>query len=276
MKIAAKDNKMPGLTHILIVDDEINLRRTLATILGREGYIVREAENTAVALRELKAHSFDLVFLDLNMPGRNGIELLADIRKLYVNLPVLILTAHATIESSIEAIRQGARDYMIKPIDPLQIVSRVRDILAEVQQSPRRRKIVSEIQDLLQELKVIDGSGATPTSLLAAVPPVASDRILQKGAFLLDLHARHATLQGNYIQATGNNFDFLVTLLRHAPTTITYQNLVQESQGYDVTVVEAKTLARWRIHELRQIIEKNTRKPEMLLTVRGVGYRMVI
>ncbi len=116
----------------------------------------------------------------------------------------------------------------------------------------------------------------TPTSALAALPPTNLARFLKKGNFDLDLHARHATLDGKYIPVTGIYFDYLGTLLRHAPKAVPYKTLVKESQGYDVAMAEAIELARWRIHELRKMIEADPQRPRYILTVRGTGYRLAI
>jgi DNA-binding response OmpR family regulator len=90
------------------------------------------------------------------------------------------------------------------------------------------------------------------------------------------LHARHAALNGKYIPVTGVYFDYLSTLLRHAPKAVAYITLVQESQGYDVIIAEARDIARWRIHELRKLIEADPQRPQHILTVRGAGYRLAI
>src|SRR5512143_3324234 len=123
---------------ILIVDDEPNLRRILAVILQRAGYQVSTAGTGHEAMEQLQANSFDLTFLDLKMPDVNGLDLLPKIRKLHPDMPVLILTAHATLDSAIEAVRGGARDYLLKPIDPPQILLRVSEILSEQGQPTRR------------------------------------------------------------------------------------------------------------------------------------------
>src|SRR4030043_1348064 len=115
---------------ILIIDDEANLRRSLGLILQRAGYSVITAANAGEALQLLQTGSYDLAFLDLRLPDINGIELLPQIKELYPEMPVLILTAHATLDSAIEAVRRGARDYLIKPIDPPQILERVSGELA--------------------------------------------------------------------------------------------------------------------------------------------------
>ena len=261
---------------ILIVDDEKRLRLSLSLILQKENYRVETAANAKDALECLKSREYDLMFLDLNMPGIGGIDLLVEVHKRYPHIPVLILTAHAGLESAIQAVRLGARDYLIKPVEPVLILARVAEILAEGEQPARKKEIVSQIQSLLSEMQTIDGEGATPTNALAALPPADPARFLKKGDFDLDLHARHAALNGKYIPVTGIYFDYLGTLLRHAPKAVPYKTLVKESQGYDATIAEARDLTRWRIHELRKFIEADPQRPQYILTVRGTGYRLAI
>jgi len=261
---------------ILIVDDENHLRLSLSLILQKENYRVETAATAEEALDYLKKQEYDLMFLDLSLPGMSGIDLLVQIHNQFPHLPVLILTAHAALESAIQAVRLGARDYLIKPVEPALILSRVAEILAESRQPHGKKEIVDQLQSLLAELQRIEGEGTTPTSALAALPPADSARFLRKGDFDLDLHARNAMLIGKYVPVTGIYFDYLSTLLRHAPKAVPYSALVKESQGYDVTVAEARDLARWRIHELRKVIEVDPRQPRYILTVRGTGYRLAI
>ena len=261
---------------ILIVDDDDRLRLSLSLILQKEKYRVDTAANAEEALAQLGSHKYDLMFLDLNMPGMSGIDLLVEVHKHYPNIPVLILTAFAALESAIQAVRLGARDYLIKPIEPVLILKRVAEILAEREQPARKKEIISQMQNLLSELREIDGEETTPTSALAALQPADSARFLKKGDFNLDLHARYASLNGRYIPVTGINFDFLSTLLRHAPKAVPHKTLVKEAQGYDTTIAEARDLTRWRIHELRKMIETDPRHPRYILTVRGVGYRLAM
>jgi DNA-binding response OmpR family regulator len=156
------------------------------------------------------------------------------------------------------------------------ILKRVAEVLAEYEQPARKKEIVSQIQALLADLQRIEGEDTTPTSTLAALPPADLARFLKKGIFELDLHARHVMLKVKYIPVTGIYFDYLSTLLRHAPKVVPYKILVRESQGYDLTIAEAKDLARWRIHELRKVIEADPQQPQYILTVRGTGYRLAI
>jgi DNA-binding response OmpR family regulator len=261
---------------ILIVDDEDRLRRSLSLVLQKERYRVDTAANAAEALDRLKSQDYDLMFLDLSLPGMSGIDLLIEIHRQFPYMAVLILTAHAALESAIQAVRLGARDYLIKPVEPELIVTRVAEILAEREQPLRKKEIVSQIQALLAELQKIEGDEITPTSALAALPTADPARFLKKGNFELDLHARHATLNGRYLPVTGISFDYLSILLSHAPRTVSYKALVKEAQGYEMTNAEARDLARWRIHELRKLIERDPQQPEYILTVRGLGYRLAV
>jgi DNA-binding response OmpR family regulator len=261
---------------ILIVDDEDRLRLSLSLILQKENYRVATAATAQEALDHLQSHEYDLMFLDLNMPGMSGIDLLVEVHKQVPQMPVLILTAYAGLESAIQAIRLGARDYLIKPVEPVVILARVAEILAESEQPARKKEIVGQLQALLAELQKMEGEENTPTSTLAAQPSTNPAGFLRKGIFELELHARHAALNGKYIPVTGIYFDYLCTLLRHAPKAVEYKTLVKESQGYDVAVAEARDLARWRIHELRKIIEADPEQPQYILTVRGIGYRLAV
>ena len=262
---------------ILIVDDEENLRLTLSRILSHAGYTVVTAASGEEALRVLQAGGYDLAFIDLLMPGIGGMALLKELRQIYPDMPVLILTAHATLESAVEAVRQGARDYLLKPADPKMILDRVEEVLKEQKQPQRLREILSQIQSLVVEMQQYAQPGSeTSANPLNMVPPTDPMRYLQRGPFVLDMHARHFTLEGDYIPLSPTNFDYLVTLVRHAPNPVTYEALVRESQGYDVTLVEAREMSRWRIHELRKAIEEDSKNPKYLITIRGSGYKLAI
>ena len=268
--------RMTPQNSILIVDDDNHLRMSLSFILKKENYRVETAASAEEALVCLKSHEFDLMFLDLNLPGMGGIDLLVEVHRHYPHMLVLILTAYAALESAIQAVRLGARDYLIKPVEPVVILTRVAEILAEGEQPARKTEIVSQMQSLLAEWQTINGKDATPTGPLVTPPPADPARFLKKGSFELDLDAHQATLNGKYIPVTGIYFDYLATLLRHAPKPVQYKALVKETQRYDVTILEARDLSRWRIHELRKMIETDPEHPQYILTVRGTGYRLAI
>ncbi len=262
---------------ILIVDDEENLRKTLSRILSKAGYSVTTASSGEEALRLMQAGAFELAFIDLLMPGIGGLKLLGELRQRNPEMPVLILTAHATLESAIEAVRQGARDYLIKPADPQALIDRVKAVLEERRQPQRQKEILNQIQGLVSELHQYglpnqQGDG----NLMNVLPPTDQARFLTRGPFVLDLHARHLSMSSKYIPLSPTNFDYLVTLIRHAPNAVTYEVLVRESQGYEMTRAEAREMTRWRIHELRKALEADPKNPQYLITVRSSGYSLNI
>ncbi|MCL4560319.1 MAG: response regulator [Chloroflexi bacterium] len=116
---------------ILIIDDEVNLLKTMALILSREGYDVMRAKDAATAIRILQTMTFNLVFLDLRLPDMSGLDLLASIHQRSPGVAVVILTGHPTIETEVAARRIGVRDFLKKPVDPIQILGCVRKILEE-------------------------------------------------------------------------------------------------------------------------------------------------
>ncbi len=257
---------------ILVVDDERNLRVSLTLIFERAGYSVSAAADAHEALDFLQAGAFDLVFLDLKMPDMDGLTLLRGIRNIYPDLPVLILTAHATLESAIEAVREGARDYLLKPVDPPQILARVREIIAQQERPSRRREIVGQLEQLVAELRQFDPHASSAAAAQSGPPP-SPQRILRCGPFTLNMDARHARRADGFIKLSPTTFDYLATLIRHAPNPVSYRTLVLESQGYDLSQVEAQEMARWHVHELRKALEPDKHHPRYVLTVRGTGYR---
>lgn len=190
------------------------------------------------------------------------------------------LFASITVHIIFDANGQGvATEGVLRDItERKQAEERIRQLNTELERRviDRKKGIVGQIQGLLAELQKIEGEDTTPTSVLAALPPANPARFLKKGNFDLDLHARHAALNGRYIPVTGIYFDYLGTLLRHAPKAVAYKTLVKESQGYDASIAEARDLARWRIHELRKVIEADPKRPRYILTVRGTGYRLAV
>ncbi len=252
---------------ILVVDDDKNLRLSLSLLLKQDGYEVETAASGLDALDMLKTNKWDLMFLDLNMPGMGGIELLEKIYQQYPSLSVLILTANATLETAIRAVRLGARDYLIKPAEPKEILARVSEVF-EKENPARKQQIVSELQNLLVELQQIEGGHEAP------IESPDPDRYLRIPPFVVDLYKHEVELGDRHIPINGVYFSYFVVLLRHAPKPVGYKTLVKEAQGYDVPVLEAKELARWRIHELRKLVEENPQTPRYILTVRGEGYRL--
>ena len=261
---------------ILIIDDEPNLRRSLGLILQHAGYNITTAANAAEAVHLLQAGAYDLTFLDIKLPDLNGIQLLPQLRSLYPDMPILILTAHASLDSAIDAVRLGARDYLLKPIDPEKILSRVADILKELKPL-RRREITTQLQTLLAELQSMEGQEPAVPATEKSSAPADPARYLKCGPLLLDRHT-HSVMINNYCTTLPpSTFDYLVTLVRHSPHPVTYEKLVQESQGYQhLSRAEAREISRWQMHEIRRLVEADPRHPQLIITVRDVGYRLVV
>ncbi len=265
-----------GTNHsILIIDDEPNLRRSLGLILQRAGYIITAAANAAEAIHLLQAGAYDLTFLDIKLPDQNGIQLLPQLRELYPEMPILILTAHATLDTAIEAVRLGARDYLLKPIDPDNILKRVEEILRETKPK-RRREITSQLQTLLTELQSINGKELSAVSADMTLPATDPARYLKCGSLVLDRHTHSVQFNERNTTLPPSTFDYLVTLVRHSPNPVSYEKLVSESQGYqNLSRAEAREISRWQMHEIRRLIEQDPRHPQLIITVRDVGYRLV-
>ncbi len=117
--------------HVLIVDDEPNVRKVLGALLEQSGYTTTRAESAAEALRLVRAHDPDLVLTDLKMPAMDGLQLLAELRRDFPEIPVVMLTAHGTVETAVEAMKRGAHDFLTKPFDRRNVVEVIGKALAQ-------------------------------------------------------------------------------------------------------------------------------------------------
>ena len=127
--------------HILIIDDEAPLRQTLARILQRAGHEVTTAESGEMAIALVADTTFDLVYMDLRMPGLPGLEALKRIHASQPELPVILFTAQPDVNSAVEALRVGATDYLLKPLQPQVLIERTRAILSQREKERRKREI---------------------------------------------------------------------------------------------------------------------------------------
>lgn len=130
------------LPHLLVVDDDARLRRLLARYLSEHGYLVATAEDAADARGKLGSFAFDLIVLDLMMPGESGLSLAADLRK-RSGVPILMLTAMGEPEDRIAGLEGGADDYMVKPFEPRELLLRIGNIL---RRTPQPEAAVSEVR----------------------------------------------------------------------------------------------------------------------------------
>jgi DNA-binding response OmpR family regulator len=257
---------------VLIIEDEASLRQTLTRILRQAGCDVTAAAAGPEALQRLTSASYDLAYLDIHLPEMDGLQVLKEVHTLYPQMPVVLFTAYASLETAVEAMRLGATDYLIKPLNPEVLISRTESLLKKQAIERRRRELQTQIANLQDELKKVEE--ALSPAAAPSLPP--SDRFLKRGSLIVDLQARRATFGERDLVLPPAAFDYLVVLTRHAPDVVDYQTLVTEAQGYQTDRREAQELAKWHIHELRDSLEPDPGNPRFVLNVRGIGYRLVV
>ena len=145
---------------IILIDDELNIRRTVVPVLKGMNHDVVAAANSRSAMQELEKESFDLALLDLRLGEENGLELMAKMLKAQPRLVVIVTTAYATIETAVEAMRQGAFDYLAKPYTPEQLQQAIAKVA-------RTRQLENKVAEL--ESRV---SAEAPSPILESVEPV--------------------------------------------------------------------------------------------------------
>jgi DNA-binding response OmpR family regulator len=270
-----KGRHMIPSAHILVVDDEANLRRTVARILQRAGFEVTTAESGKEGLALLAGDTFDLVFMDIRMPDMNGLETLKSIHATYPQLPVILFTGQPDLNSAVSALRQGALDYLQKPLKPEMIIERAKTALAKLERERHRKELQSQIEALQEELKELENGEKTERNK-GTHPSDVNERYLQRGELMLDLHTHRVTTGGRIIDLSPTAFDYLLVLARHSPNVVDYQTLVTEAQGYQAEMKEAQELTKWHIHHIREAIEPDVQRPTFIINVRGTGYRLVV
>lgn len=262
--------------HILVIDDEASLRQTLTRILQRAGFEVTAAANGTEGFSLVSQHLFDLVYLDIRMPDMSGLELLKTIHAKYPDLPVILFTAQPDLNSAVDALRNGATDYLLKPLKPQAVVDRTNSILANQQKERRKRELQRQIDSLQAELNGLEHPKGENADAKPDQASMSDDRFLKRGALTLDLHTHRVTMKERVVNLPPTSFGYLLSLARHTPNVVDYQTLVSEAQGYEVDAREAQELTKWHIHHIRQAIEPDARKPVHVINARGTGYRLVL
>lgn len=251
---------------ILIVDDEVNIRRILSRTLTRAGWKPDTAGDGVEAIEALSQGAYDLVLLDLFMEPVDGLQVLQEIRKIDSETVVIILTAHSSIESAVEALRLGAYDYLFKPATPKTIQLRVRDGLQRRQETLQRRRLLSQIESLKEMLIDLNATEEAKTV------PEMDGRFVRSGDLVIDRAHHTATLGNKLLDLTTTEFDVLVCLVEASPEARTSRQLVRQALGYDTGDMEARNIIKFHIHQLRSEIEPDREKPRYIKTVRYKGY----
>jgi DNA-binding response OmpR family regulator len=255
---------MPQNAAILLVDDEASIRLTLGALLERAGYRVSTAEGGEAAIALLDRHAFDVMVVDLKMPGMDGMQVVAGARQRQPDIAIIVLTGHGSLDTAIEGLHQGVFDYMLKTAEPGAVVARVGAALDARAHTLRQRALLDVVGAAVQELR---GSAAG-----ADAASVGSERVVVVGALRLDAWRQEATLEGRTLALTPTEFRVLLCLAEHAGTMLSYAQLVRCAQGYDASELEAGELVKPHIHHLRQKLERDPSAPRYILNVRGKGY----
>ncbi len=237
---------------ILVVDDEDGIRYFLERFLAREGFRVAVAASGDAALERLNVEEFDIVLLDLKMKGVGGLEVLAELRRRWPATSVIILTAHASLESAVEALRNGAHDYLFKPCKTLDLRESIRTGLIKRQEQLRR-------------------SAAGPIEPEMPAAPGHPDRFLQHSGLIVDSIRHIITLDGVLLELSPTEFDLLAYLVSESPRVVPPQELIREVQGYTSDPAEAAETIRSHIYHIRRKVQIAAGR-NIIRTVRGVGY----
>ena len=226
-------------SHILIIDDDERLRDLISRFLSDEGYRVTSATSSEEARQRMHGVAFDILVVDIMMPGETGLELVRDLKQTNPNLPCLMLTAMGEPGHRLHGLESGADDYMTKPFEPLELSYRIKNILA-------RTKNKSSTED-----------GSTVSESI------------RFGPHLFDLNRMQLITGGQRQHLTTAEKDLLSCFCRKPRQTLSrddlYDMLGGKMEGRSIDVAVAR---------LRRKIEPNPSKAIYLLTVRGLGWTL--
>ncbi len=224
-------------TRILLVEDERSISQPLAYLLSKEGYEVKVVENGYDALEVFNASRFDLMLLDLMLPGMPGTEVCRKVRKTS-RLPIIMLTAKDSEVDIVVGLELGADDYVTKPYSS-------RELLARIQAVLRRMEPVPE--------------------------PEPDEQMLASHGVVLDLARYQVSVNGAEVKMPLREFELLEMLMRNSGRVLTRTQLIEQVWGFDY-YGDTKTLDV-HIKRIRSRIEPDPSHPQLITTVRGVGYR---
>jgi two-component system, OmpR family, phosphate regulon response regulator OmpR len=227
-------------TKILVVDDDARLRDLLNRYLGEQGYTVRTVANATDMNRQLARERYDLMILDLMLPGEDGLSICRRLRGGNEDLPIIMLTAKGDDVDRIVGLEVGADDYLTKPFNPRELVARIQAVL-------RRRP---------------------PPPPPGA--PSSEHRIVEFGALRLNLATRSLTRNGEDVSLTTGEFALLKVLAEHPRVPLSRDKLMELARGREFGAFDRSIDVQ--ISRLRRLVEDDPAKPAFIQTVWGFGY----
>jgi two-component system response regulator ResD len=221
----------------LVVDDEWNMRNLLRIFLAKNGFDIVEAKNGLEAVREAEVRDFDIIILDIMMPGMDGWEVCKKIRQKY-NTPILMLTARTDTADKVNGFHLGADDYLVKPFETDELIARVHALI--------RRATVTQAKEH-QSKKV------------------------EYAELVIYPEARHVEIQGKIVEYTQKEFDLLCLLAENPNRAYTRDMLLEKLWGHDF-FGDARTVDT-HIKNIREKAQKAGLSYNPIQTVWGVGYK---
>lgn len=264
---------------ILVVDDEASLRYFLAEELAGHGYQVYTAMDGRKALTFLEQTSVDLTIIDLQMPGLNGLELMTALQFLPDSPELIMLTAHATLETAIEAMRHGCSDFLLKPYNIDELLQGVERALAYRRQKLQQKMAARLLADSLglgevsQERNGAEEPQSNGENLLLSLAPSRSSFTIR--GLTVDMEAMSVIKDGQSLSLTPTEFRLLVTLMKRPNHPHTFQELAEVTHHQQVDGWQARDLLKSHIGRLRHKLNQAPDRRPYLANVRGVGYKFV-
>jgi two-component system OmpR family response regulator len=226
---------------LLVVDDDVEIRTLLAEQLRRVGYAVQTAADGPTMNAVLDSQPIDLIILDLNLPGEDGLSLCRDSRSRR-NIPIIMLTARGEPIDRIVGLEVGADDYISKPFDPRELIARVRSVMRRAYH---------------------------PLKPQEAAPP---KRALFRGWTLDFENRRLSDAKGRVVMLSGGEYSLVKFFVENANQVLTREQLLTLTAHPNHSGHSAQRMADLQISRLRQKLDDNARASELIMTVRGQGY----
>ena len=263
--MAPADPPLAVLPTVLVVDDEPELRSLLVEYLTRYGFVVQAAEGAEQARALVAASAPRVAILDLNMPGEHGLSLARWLREVHPSVAIVMLTTANESIDRVVGLEMGADDYVGKPFELRELLARVRAVL--------RRAAPVAAAVAVADTPLPAGSNRGSQSISGAEPQPSQDRV-RFGAHLLDVPRRQLlAASGAEVELTAAEFDLMLLFARNPNRPLSRDQIMAQAhnRGWDVFDRSVDL----RVMRLRRKIEHNPDKPELLKTVRNVGYMFV-